>query len=527
MTIPEGMGIDGNLLGWLAFGGVVGGMLLLDLLAHRRRKEPTLLESAGWSALWIGLAVAFGAGIGFVRGWVPAGEFFTAFVLEKALSVDNLFVFLLLFSFFAVPARERHRVLFWGVLGALLFRGVFIMAGVTLLERFHWLLYVFGGVLLLTSAKLIFKSDDEPDPSRLPVVRLFRRFVPTTDGFRGGHFLVRESGRFFATPLLMVLVAIEVTDIVFAFDSIPAVFGVTTDPFLIYSSNIFAILGLRALYSLLAGVLEKIEGLDTGLAFVLAFVGVKMLVSAFVHVPIGLSFAIISVLLASPPMFLYFRENGGLSFTPPAAGDRAFDSYVSDPRHPVPYRRRPVQRTYDPRGSGWYTWLTEDQRFVDNRPDVLTWRTEPLTQDVTIAGNIAAELFAATTGSDADWVVKLIDVYPDSMEGDPKMGGYELMVASDILRGRYRTGFDHPTPIRRAAIEAYRVDLHQQSYRFERGHRIMVQVQSTWFPLYDRNPQTFVRNIFEAHPADFRPATERVYRSAAHPSHVTLPVLAE
>jgi len=224
---------------------------------------------------------------------------------------------------------------------------------------------------------------------------------------------------------------------------------------------------------------------------------------------------------------LYFRENGGLSFTPPAAGDRAFDGYVSDPRHPVPYRRRPVQRTYDPRGSGWYSWLTEDQRFVDNRPDVLTWRTEPLAQDVTIAGNVAAELFAATTGSDADWVVKLIDVYPDSMEDDPKMGGYELMVASDILRGRYRNGFDHPTPIRPGAIEAYRIDLHQQSYRFQQGHRIMVQVQSTWFPLYDRNPQTFVRNIFEARPADFRAATERVYRSTAHPSHVTLPVLAE
>ncbi len=224
---------------------------------------------------------------------------------------------------------------------------------------------------------------------------------------------------------------------------------------------------------------------------------------------------------------LYFRENGGLSFTRPTAGDRAFDSYVSDPRHPVPYRLRPVQRTYDPRGSRWYTWLTEDQRFVDNRPDVLTWRTEPLTEAVTIAGNIGAELFAATTGSDADWVVKLIDVYPDSVAGDPKMGGYELMVASDILRGRYRTGFDRPAPVPSGAIEAYRVDLHQQSYRFERGHRIMVQVQSTWFPLYDRNPQTFVRNIFEARAADFRAATERIYRSAAHPSHVTLPVLAE
>jgi putative CocE/NonD family hydrolase len=224
---------------------------------------------------------------------------------------------------------------------------------------------------------------------------------------------------------------------------------------------------------------------------------------------------------------LYFRAGGRLSFDPPIDDDRSFDSYLSDPEHPVPYRRRPVQRTYDPRGSGWYAWLTEDQRFADSRPDVLTWRTEPLAQDVTIGGSIAAQLFAATTGSDADWVVKLIDVYPDSVEGDPKMGGYELMVASEILRGRYRTGFDRPTAIRPGRIEGYRVDLHQQSYRFLEGHRIMVQVQSTWFPLYDRNPQTFVPNIFAARPADFRPATQRVYRSARHPSHVTIPVLTE
>jgi uncharacterized protein len=224
---------------------------------------------------------------------------------------------------------------------------------------------------------------------------------------------------------------------------------------------------------------------------------------------------------------LYFRADGRLSFDRPTEDDRAFDSYVSDPRHPVPYRRRPVQRTYDPRGSGWYTWLTEDQRFVDNRPDVLTWRTEALAQNVAIAGSIAAQLFAATTGSDADWIVKLIDVFPDTVEGDPKMGGYELMVASEILRGRYRTGFDRPTAIRPGAIDAYRIDLHEQSYRFLKGHRIMVQVQSTWFPLYDRNPQTFVRNIFDAKPTDFRSATQRLYRSSRHPSHVTIPVLTE
>ena len=224
---------------------------------------------------------------------------------------------------------------------------------------------------------------------------------------------------------------------------------------------------------------------------------------------------------------LYFRDGGRLSFDAPKTPDPAFDSYVSDPRHPIPYRRRPVQRTYDPQGSGWYTWLTEDQRFVDNRPDVLTWRTEPLAENITIAGSIAAHLFAATTGTDADWIVKLIDLYPDSVAGDPKMGGYELMVASEILRGRYRTGFDRPTAIKPGRIEAYTVDLHQQSYRFLQGHRIMVQVQSSWFPVYDRNPQTFVPNIFAARPQDYRSATQRVYRSAEHASHVVLPVLEE
>jgi hypothetical protein len=221
---------------------------------------------------------------------------------------------------------------------------------------------------------------------------------------------------------------------------------------------------------------------------------------------------------------LYLREQGGLAFDGPKGA--GFDHYVSDPAHPVPYRQRPVSLTYDPRGSDWYNWLTQDQRFVENRPDVLTWQTGPLDHPVTIAGAIKAHLFAATTGSDADWVVKLIDVYPDSVGGsDPRMGGYQLMVASDILRGRYRTGFDHPTPITPNAVAEYVVDLHEQAYRFEPGHRIMVQVQSTWFPAYDRNPQTYVPNIFEARPSDFKAQTHRIYRSAGKASYVEVPVL--
>ena len=224
------------------------------------------------------------------------------------------------------------------------------------------------------------------------------------------------------------------------------------------------------------------------------------------------------------PRALYFHANGLLSFDAPTAA-QGTDSYVSDPAHPVPYRPRPVEWTYDPRGSRWARWLTEDQRFVDDRADVLTWQTAPLTEDVTIAGNITAKLFASTTGSDADWVVKLIDVYPDSVTDRPGMGGYELMIAGDVLRGRYRASWEHPSAIRPNAVLPYTVDLHSQAYTFKRGHRVMVQVQSTWFPLYDRNPQTFVPNIFLAQRSDYRAQTHRIFRSRSAPSHVLLPVL--
>ncbi len=228
---------------------------------------------------------------------------------------------------------------------------------------------------------------------------------------------------------------------------------------------------------------------------------------------------------------LYFHPGGVLSFDPPRPaksgvnpGSPPYDSYLSDPAHPVPYRHRPVQETYHPRGSDWYTWLSENQRFVDDRPDVLTWTSAPLEDDVTVAGDIAAHLFASTTGSDADWVVKLIDVYPDSMP-DARMGGYQFMIAGDIMRGRYRTSFATPTPIVPNRVAEYKVDLHQQMYTFKGGHRIMVQVQSSWFPLYDRNPQTFVPNIFRAKPADFRAQTHRIWRAPAQSSHVRIQVI--
>ena len=225
------------------------------------------------------------------------------------------------------------------------------------------------------------------------------------------------------------------------------------------------------------------------------------------------------------PRPLYFGANRQLSFSAPASPPTEFETYVSDPQHPVPYRHRPIQPTYDPRGSGWYTWLTEDQRFVDNRPDVLSWETAPLTDDLTIAGNVEADLFASTTGTDGDWIVKLIDVYPEDVPGDAKMGGYEFMVSNEVFRARYRKGIDHPEPLVPGQVTEIKYSLHTQDYRFKKGHRVMVQVQSTWFPLIDRNPQTFVPNIFLAKDSDFRPATERVYHSAKYPSSVVLPVV--
>lgn len=225
---------------------------------------------------------------------------------------------------------------------------------------------------------------------------------------------------------------------------------------------------------------------------------------------------------------LYFKAGRKISFDPPTeTGETACDSYLSDPDHPVPYRHRPVQPTYFPGGSGWSTWLVEDQRFIDERPDVLSWETAPLEQDVAIAGKIEAHLFASTTGSDSDWVVKLIDVYPERMPDDWKMAGRQLIVSDEVFRGRYRKSFERPEPVPPNTIVPYVIDLHTQDYCFNKGHRIMVQVQSSLFPLIDRNPQTFVPSIFEARAEDFRAATQRVFRSAKYPSHMVLPVVSK
>ncbi len=225
---------------------------------------------------------------------------------------------------------------------------------------------------------------------------------------------------------------------------------------------------------------------------------------------------------------LYFQTSGRLSFNPPAEdGPRAFDGYVSDPARPVPYRARPIEPTYNPPALGnsrWYTWLLEDQRFAHNRPDVLTWATATLQEDVVISGDIIAHLFASTTGTDCDWIVKLIDVYPESYPQDPRMGGYQLMVANEILRGRFRKSFENPLPIQPNQITEFVVDLHTSDHRFLKGHKIMIQVQSTWFPLYDRNPQKYVPNIFMAKDTDYQTATQRIFRSKRYASYVSVPV---
>ncbi len=224
---------------------------------------------------------------------------------------------------------------------------------------------------------------------------------------------------------------------------------------------------------------------------------------------------------------LYFHAGGRLSFDPPRAGESGTnDSFVSDPATPVPYRPRPIEPTYYPKGSGWYTWLLEDQRFVQNRPDVLSWETEPLAEDVVVAGEITARLFASTTGRDADWVVKLIDVYPESYAPDITLGGYEFMIANDVFRGRFWKSFEKPVPLVPNAVTPFAIDLHTQSYRFQKGHKIMVQVQSTWFPIIDRNPQTWVPNIFKATAADFKAQTHRVWRTPSQPSRVDIQTVA-
>jgi tellurite resistance protein TerC len=284
---------------WVGFTAFVLGVLALDLgVFHRRAHAVRAREAAIWSVVWVVLAVAFGIGVYFTLGRQSALEFTAGYLVEEALSVDNLFVFLLLFSYFRVPPELQHRVLFWGILGALLMRAAMIGAGAVLLHRFHWIIYAFGAFLVFTGGKMALSGMDHVEPAHNPALRLVRRLMPLTKDFRGQSFFVRESKggrlRWFATPLFVVLVLVETTDLVFAVDSIPAIFGVTNDPFIVYTSNVFAILGLRSLFFLLAGAISRFHLLRYGLAAVLVFVGVKMLISAKWPIPIGISLGVIA-----------------------------------------------------------------------------------------------------------------------------------------------------------------------------------------------------------------------------------------
>ncbi|MFI5392602.1 MAG: TerC family protein [Myxococcota bacterium] len=280
---------------WVAFVAFIVGMLAVDLLVfHKEAHAVSTREAAIWSVVWITLGLSFGVVVWLWQGADAGGQYLAGYLIEKSLSIDNIFVFALIFGFFAVPAAYQHRVLFWGVFGALVLRAVFIAAGATLLEQFHWTIYVFGAFLVFTGIRMALQRDDHVDPGKNPVLRAFRRVVPVTPDYRGQRFTVREAGRRLATPLLAVLVVVETTDVIFAVDSIPAIFAVTSDTFLVFTSNAFAILGLRALYFLLAGMMERFTYLKVGLAAVLVFVGAKMLIADLYHVPIWASLAVIA-----------------------------------------------------------------------------------------------------------------------------------------------------------------------------------------------------------------------------------------
>jgi tellurite resistance protein TerC len=303
---------------WVAFNGFVLLMLALDLgVFHRKAHEVRLREAAVWSAVWVGVALLFNGAIWLLAGRQPALEFLTGYLVEKSLAVDNIFVIALIFSYFAVPRIYQHRVLFWGILGALVMRGAFIAAGAYALERWHWIIYLFGGILLLTGVKLALRRDEGFDPAHNPVLRLVRRLVPVSAGYHGQRFFTRENGRRMATPLLMALVMVEVTDLVFAIDSIPAIFAVTRDPFLVYTSNVMAILGLRSMYFLLAGIVHRFVYLKMGLSLVLVFVGAKMLLVDVVKVPVLVSLAVIATLIGGSVALSLLR--------PPAAKDDETD----------------------------------------------------------------------------------------------------------------------------------------------------------------------------------------------------------
>ena len=299
---------------WTCFIGFVLVMLALDLgVFHRKSHEIKIKEALIWSAVWIGLALAFNYGIYVFLGKEKAIEFLTGYVIEKSLSIDNLFVFIMLFTYFNVNTKYQHKVLFWGILGALVMRAIFIFAGVALINKFHWIIYVFGVVLVFTGIKMLFHKDEKIDPDKNPLVRLFKKFFPVTDQEHGDKFFVKINGRTLATPLFIVLLIVEFTDLIFAVDSIPAILAITNDTFIIFTSNVFAILGLRALYFALAGITKYFYYIKYGLSAILVFVGIKMTIVDFYKIPILYSlFTIATILFISVLVSLAFPKKTDL-----------------------------------------------------------------------------------------------------------------------------------------------------------------------------------------------------------------------
>ena len=300
MTSLWGMG------GWIGFNVVVLAILALDLgVLHRRSEKVSLKQAAIWSTVWVVLSLCFAAAIYMTMGKQRGLEFLTGYLIEYALSVDNIFVFVLIFSYFNVPEKYQHRVLFWGIIGALVLRGVMIVAGSALVTRFAWTLYIFGAFLVVTGIRMALQKDDAAyNPERDPVLRVARKLIPVTSEYHGKYFFVRQqrpdgTSQLAATPLFIVLLIVDTTDVVFATDSIPAIFAVTRDPFIVYTSNICAVLGLRALYFLLAGIVDKFVYLKLGLSLVLVFIGAKMLLEGVLHIPIGVSLGVVALVLAS------------------------------------------------------------------------------------------------------------------------------------------------------------------------------------------------------------------------------------
>jgi tellurite resistance protein TerC len=323
--------VSTQLLAWIGFNAFILALLAVDLgVFHRKAHEVTIREALVWSIVWVVLALAFAAVVWRAEGEVKALEYLTGYLIERALSIDNLFVFILIFSYFRVPAQYQHRVLFWGILGALVMRGTMIAAGAYLISRFHWVVYVFGALLVITAGRMALeKTTVASEPKGLRLIALLRRAMPVTSEYQGARFFARVPGpsgklRLAATPLFLVLVLVEASDLVFAVDSIPAIFAVTTDPFIIYTSNVFAILGLRTLYFLLADLIPRFRLLKPALSLVLAYVGVKMLISGVIHIPLGLSLGVIagiliaavwlSVLFPGPPELpVEVAKEGGAS----------------------------------------------------------------------------------------------------------------------------------------------------------------------------------------------------------------------